>query len=168
MLYMIVAMCENRGIGKDNRIPWHLPEDLKHFKNLTMGHTVVMGRKTYESIGKPLGGRRNIVITSEPKRYLEQSNPNLQFVTFEECKEVLTSVRDAFIIGGSSIYSYFLDKIDVLYVTSIHKSFVCDTYFPKFEKFFELVEISDDHYNKKENCYFNYETYIRKNDDIIC
>jgi dihydrofolate reductase len=157
MVSMIVAMCKNRGVGNSNSLPWNIPEDLKYFKKMTLGHPCVMGRKAFVSIGRPLPNRLNIVITTSPEKF--QNSDNVKYVTLNECEKILYDHPDAFIIGGSTIYSHFLDKVDTLYVTNIHKMFDCDTRFPRFLELFELASVSDDHYSKNEECYFNFETY---------
>jgi dihydrofolate reductase len=126
---IVVAISENHAIGKDNKLLWYLPNDLKHFKNITTGHTVIMGRKTYESVGKPLPNRRNIIITR-------------QNMTVEGC-EVVNSIDAAlalcitedevFIVGGAEIYKQSLSKTDRIYITIVHKKFEGDTYFPEIE-----------------------------------
>jgi len=130
---MIVATDKYNGIGKNQSIPWHIPEDLKYFAKLTKGsgkNAVVMGRKTYESIGRPLPNRFNIVITS--KSSLELNTENCVFVNLEEAEDICnnTDFDEVWIIGGSSIYDIFLQKTDELYVTEIDEAFDCDTFFP--------------------------------------
>lgn len=126
MISFVVAMDENRAIGKDNDLPWYLPNDLKHFKKTTMGKPIVMGRKTYESIGKPLPGRENIVVTrdhsyeAEGTTIVHSVNEVLQIDAEEIC-----------VIGGSEIFKQFLPVADRLYITVIHHIFDADTYFPE-------------------------------------
>ena len=113
---MIAAMANNRVIGQDNKMPWHLPADLQHFKKVTMGKPVIMGRKTFESIGKPLPGRRNIVITSNEQYQYE----GIEVVySSEQALEVVSGVEEVMVIGGGNIYSQFLDKTERLYLTFI-------------------------------------------------
>lgn len=141
-LSIIVAMAENRIIGKDNRLPWHLPEDLKHFKEITMGKPVIMGRKTYESIGRPLPGRENIVLTRN-KSY--QAKGAKVISSLQEAIKACPSAEEIFIIGGAELYKETLSKADRLYLTVIHKDFEGDAYFPKvdLEKDFKVVEKTD-------------------------
>ncbi|ALC90190.1 dihydrofolate reductase [Bacillus sp. FJAT-18017] len=130
MISFMWAMDENRVIGRDNKLPWHLPEDLKFFKRTTMGHPIAMGRKTFESIGKPLPGRENIIITRN------------RDYTFEGCtvvhsvKEFLdycrTKEEEVFVIGGAEIFKELFPYADKLYLTMIHAQFEGDTYFPIF------------------------------------
>jgi dihydrofolate reductase len=132
MIKAIVAMAENRVIGNAGTIPWHLPEDFKFFKATTMGHTILMGRKTYESIGKPLPGRENIV--------LSRTMPETQGITvirsLKELKEP-TDGRDLFVIGGEEIYRLLLPKVQELYVTKVPRVIEGDTRFPEFKAEFD-------------------------------
>jgi dihydrofolate reductase len=132
MIKAIVAMAENRVIGNAGTIPWHLPEDFKFFKATTLGHAILMGRKTYESIGKPLPGRENIV--------LSRTMPDTPGVTFirslGELKEP-TDGRDLFVIGGEEIYRLLLPKVQELYVTKVPRTINGDTHFPEFESQFD-------------------------------
>ncbi len=141
---LIVAMTKSRVIGCDNQLPWHIPEDLKRFKKLTMGNPIVMGRKTYDSIGRPLPGRLNIVIT----RNTELKIPGVSVVSsFNEAivlakKEIGNeSQKEIFILGGGQIFQEALPVADKLYVTWVHKDVPGDVLFPKFdEKQFNAVE----------------------------
>jgi dihydrofolate reductase len=127
IISIVVAIAENNAIGKNNQLLWHLPADLKHFKQITTGHTVIMGRKTYDSVGKPLPNRRNIIITR-------------QDITIEGC-EVAKSIEDAlalcageeevFIIGGAEIYKQSIHLADRIYLTIVHQKFDGDSYFPE-------------------------------------
>lgn len=124
---IIVAMDKNRLIGKNGVLPWYLPNDLAYFRKVTMGHTIVMGRKTYESIGKPLDGRKNIVLTTN--RRFKANGVEVAY----SIKEVLSKVNkdeEVFIIGGGEIYKQFLSFADKLYITKIEHEFKGDTYFP--------------------------------------
>lgn len=126
---MIVAMDRNRIIGRDNKLPWRLPADLAYFKKTTMGHPVIMGRKTFESIGKPLPGRANIIVTRD-KSYAAEG---CQVVHSPEDALNAASAQSPFIIGGSDMYSLFFPLADRLYVTLIDGQFTGDTYFPAIE-----------------------------------
>jgi dihydrofolate reductase len=137
MLYHIVAMARNRVIGKDNKLPWHFSEDLKHFKRRTLGSTVIMGRKTYESIGKPLPGRENFVLSRKP----QQSQEHLQFFTSFEAAVKNVKTNDAFVIGGEEIFRQTLDKMDGIYLTRIDADFEGDTFYPEVPDSFEEIEI---------------------------
>jgi dihydrofolate reductase len=123
------AMAENRVIGIDNKIPWHLSADLKNFKKITMGKPILMGRKTFESIGRPLPGRKNIIIS----RNLDYQQPGCE--VFHSIDTALKSCADSeeiMIIGGSDLYRSMLPKATHLYLTLIHKEFSGDTFFPAF------------------------------------
>jgi len=132
---LIAAVARNGVIGRDNRIPWRLPEDLKHFRKLTMGHAVIMGRKTFESIfafsGMPLPGRDNIVIT----RSREWSGAGCRIThSLEEALAAVPQDRKAFVIGGAEIYSLALPLASNLYMTEIGRDFVGDAIFPDFDR----------------------------------
>jgi dihydrofolate reductase len=125
MISFVVAMDDNRAIGKDNDLPWYLPNDLKHFKKTTMGKPIVMGRKTYESIGKPLPGRENIVVTRDQSYEAEGTT------IVHSVDEVLQMNAEICVIGGTEIFKMFLPVADRLYITEIHHTFDADTYFPE-------------------------------------
>lgn len=138
MISAIVAMSENRVIGKNNQLPWHLPADLKHFKNITLGNSILMGRKTYESIGRPLPNRTNLILTR-----------NTHY-TAKECV-IVRSLEDAikeaaerqqllFIIGGAELFNAYLARATQLHLTLIHHTFEGDTFFPMLSS--EWHEIS--------------------------
>lgn len=130
-LCAIVAMDENGLIGKNNQLPWHLPADLKHFKAITTGHPIIMGRKTYESIGRPLPNRTNIVVTKDPEYH---ATGCIVVTTIDEAiqQAAAASTDKAFIIGGSTIYQQTMDRIDRLYMTIVHHAFEGDTYLNNF------------------------------------
>jgi len=142
MIKAIVAMAENRVIGNAGTIPWHLPEDFKFFKATTMGHAVLMGRKTYESIGKPLPGRENIVLS-----LTISETPGVTVIqSIDDLKEP-TDGRDLFVIGGEEIYRLLLPRIQELYVTKVPRTIEGDTRFPEFESQFntgtKVLETND-------------------------
>ncbi|PYI51226.1 dihydrofolate reductase [Paenibacillus flagellatus] len=126
---MIVAMDRNRLIGRDNKLPWRLPADMAFFKRTTMGHPVVMGRKTYESIGKPLPGRTNIVLTRDPAYKAEGCTV---VRTAEEAVRAAAG-EGLFVIGGSEVYALFFPLADTLYVTEIGETFEGDAHFPAID-----------------------------------
>ena len=142
---LIVAMASNRVIGINGQMPWHLSADLKKFRQITCGHPILMGRKTYESIGRPLPGRRNIIISRNPDYQVTDcevfSDIDLAIASCDENAEL-------FVIGGAAFYETMLPKANFLYLTEINKQFVGDTYFPEINKAqwqeIERVEISDD------------------------
>ncbi|HUC31384.1 MAG TPA: dihydrofolate reductase [Candidatus Paceibacterota bacterium] len=135
---LIAAMGENRVIGAGGKIPWHLPADFKHFKEITMGHPVIMGRKTFESIGKPLPGRTNIVITANPGYKAEGC---LMARSMEEALKLAGNADEAFVIGGEQIYRAALDLAETVYLTKVHGTFDGDAFFPELdEKKWKLID----------------------------
>jgi len=140
-LSAIAAMASNRVIGTSGDLPWNIPEDFKFFKDKTMGHIMIMGRKTYDSFGgKPLPGRLHVVVTRQ-KEYTSKSVPGVVIVfhTIDEalayCQSQVAKWGDeVFVIGGGEIYSALLSQTDRIYLTEIHKEFPGDTHFPEFDK----------------------------------
>lgn len=132
----IAAMAENRVIGNHNTIPWHLPEDFKWFKKTTMGQTLLMGRKTFDSIGRPLPGRQTIILSRN-----QLSIPNTQTVNTIESIESVATSDIIWIAGGAEIYQLMLPKCSDLYLTRVHQRPVGDTFFPEFENHFELATV---------------------------
>ncbi len=132
----IAAMAENRVIGNHNTIPWHLPEDFKWFKKTTMGQTLLMGRKTFDSIGRPLPGRQTIILSRN-----QLSIPNTQTVNNIESIESVATSDTIWIAGGAEIYQLMLPKCSDLYLTRVHQRPVGDTLFPEFENNFELATV---------------------------
>jgi dihydrofolate reductase len=139
---IIAALAENRGIGKDNRLLWHIPEDMRRFRELTTGHAVVMGQKTYESIGRPLPNRTNVVLTRDPGfaapgcvvcRSLDEA--------LEKARE--TEEEEVFIIGGGTVYRQTLPLADRLYLTLVKGEFEADTFFPDFSEFRKEADRED-------------------------
>ncbi len=133
IISIIVAMDENRGIGFENQIPWHLPADLARFKKLTMGHHLLVGRKTYELIGSALPGRQMIILTRNPEFTAQDC------ITAETLDEALTLAekrgeKEVFIIGGAEVYREALPLADHLYLTVVHTRAEADAYFPEFEE----------------------------------
>ncbi|MGJ8638969.1 MAG: dihydrofolate reductase [Opitutaceae bacterium] len=131
----IAAMAENRVIGSDGDIPWHLPEDFKWFKKTTMGDILVMGRKTYESIGRPLPGRQTFVLSRQPREI-----PKVQCFTNLKQLDDLETDKTIWIAGGGEIYRQMLPQCDALYLTRVHRTVDGDALFPKFEDQFTLKE----------------------------
>lgn len=127
----IVAMAKNRTIGVDNTLPWRCPEDLKHFKALTMGHHMIMGRKTFDSIGKPLPGRTTVVVTRDQSLKIEGCRIAHSIAeAINEC----TGDTEIFIVGGADIYAQSLVLADTLYITEIQQDIDGDAHFPAFDK----------------------------------
>lgn len=139
MFNLIVAIGNNNEIGKDNKLLWNIPEDLKKFKEITTGNIVIMGRKTYESIGRPLPNRENIILTRNKKKFLEK-NKNLNVEVYENIETLIEKYKnnnkDIFIIGGEEIYKIAMEKdiIKKLYISHInYEDKEADAYFPKID-----------------------------------
>ena len=132
IISLVVAAASNNAIGKDGKMPWHLPNDMKHFKNVTWGMPVVMGRKTFDSLGKPLTGRKNIVITRQAGWTVEGT------VTVANIDDAIflakeTDAKEVMIIGGGEIYKMLFDKADRIYLTRVEAEPDADTYFPSID-----------------------------------
>lgn len=158
MIAFVVAMDENGVIGKNNQLPWHMPRDLQYFKKVTMGKPIVMGRKTYESIGRPLPGRENIVLTTNKNLSLPGCNV---FHSKEDLMRYLEAKNDEEIcvIGGSEIFRMFLDEVDKLYITVIRHRFEGDTYFPDID-WSKYREISREFVEKDEKNPYDQEYIV--------
>ena len=157
---LIVAMAKNRVIGLNNTLPWHLPADLKHFKELTMGHHIVMGRKTYESIGKPLPGRTSVVVTRNPV----YSVPGA--VVVNSLEAAISSCGDdeeIFVIGGAELYRQAITLADRIYLTEIDANIDGDAYFPEFTHS-EWDELAREKHSQQEPLplEFHFVTYRHK------
>lgn len=155
---MIAAMANNRVIGKDNKMPWHLSEDLRHFKTMTLGKPVVMGRKTFESIGRPLPGRHNIVISRQAELVIEGATC---VTSFEAAKRAAGDCEELVIIGGGQLYRELLPQADILYLTQINLDVEGDTYFPAWngEHWLETESFSSINTNGLE---YRFITLVRK------
>ncbi len=159
-LSLIVAMDDNRLIGNKNKLPWHLPADLAFFKRTTMGKPIVMGRKTYESIGKPLPGRRNIVIT----RDAAFSAAGCEVANSIESAMSLTKDDDeVMLIGGASLYQQTIARATQLYITRIHQGFEGDTWFPEID-LREWEEVKREHFDADHSNQYAYSfiKYVRE------
>lgn len=130
MFSIIVAYDENQAIGKDNQLLWHFSEDLGFFKQTTLNHTIVMGRKTFESIGKPLPKRKTIVLSREDMRI-----EGVEVTSFEDLKErYIDTSEEIFICGGAEIYHLFLPYVQKMYISQIQGKYQADTYFPEWNQ----------------------------------
>lgn len=160
-LSIVVACSTNDVIGVNNQLPWHLPADLKFFKNTTNGHTIIMGRKTYESIGKPLPNRENIII-SRAKNF--EANGIVVKHSIEEAIDYCKEKEEVFVIGGANIYAQILNKIDKIYLTRVH------TIIENGDAFFSIKDkenwklVSSEKHTKDEKNIFDYtfEIYEKK------
>ncbi len=137
----IVAMASNRVIGRNGELPWRLPEDLKFFKKMTTGNAIVMGRKTYDSIGKPLPNRRNIVVSQG----LTVAPEGVDLIRSAFELDEMNLETDVWVIGGSQVYALMLDRCSEIYVSYIFEAVDGDAYFPTFEHAFDLAEVVERH-----------------------
>lgn len=154
-LTIIVATDTQRGIGINNQLPWRLPEDLAFFKRTTSGHPIIMGRKTFDSIGRPLPNRRNIVITRNP----DWHHDGVEAVTSLDAAAKLVGDAEAFIIGGAQIYADTLPYVDRLIITEIDKAFNCDAFFPQVDPA-QWQEASRERHHSEQNGFdFAFVTY---------
>lgn len=130
MLSIIVAKAKNNVIGKENKLLWHLPEDLKKFKELTSGHVIIMGRKTFESLGKVLPDRKHVIFTNNPD--FKVNDENVEVVhSMLQIQEYIENEEENFVIGGAMIYNLLMPYVKKMYVTEIDKEFEGDAFFPK-------------------------------------
>lgn len=156
---LVAAMSENRVIGKDGTLPWRLPDDLKFFKRLTLDHTVIMGRKTFDEIKRPLDNRRNVVITRNPAFHPHCVTvvPNLA-----EALALGATEREVFVVGGGEIFREALPRADRLYLTVVHARVEGDTFFPEFDKDGWVLESDERHEADERHAYaFSFRTYSR-------
>ncbi|MEE9363028.1 MAG: dihydrofolate reductase [Cellulophaga sp.] len=156
---MIAAAAENDALGKDNDLLWHLPDDFKRFKQLTTGHAIIMGRKTFESFPKPLPNRKHIVITRD--RNYTIAYPNCVIVhSLEEAIKLVSNDSLSFIIGGGEIYKQGMPFATNIELTRVHSSFEADTFFPKIDTtIWKIVETIKHDKDEKHNYDFTYITY---------
>lgn len=158
LLSIIVAFDQQRGIGINNTLPWHLPEDLAHFKKMTSGHPIIMGRNTFESIGRPLPNRRNIVVT----RNTAWQHDGVETVNSLEDAQSLINGTDAFIIGGAQIYQQALTLADRLIVTEIQDRFDCDAFFPEIDSATWVETARELHTSATKQVHYAFVTYEKK------
>ena len=157
-LSIVVAMDSNRLIGKDNGLPWHLPADLAFFKKLTTGNTILMGRKTFDSIGRPLPNRRNIVIT----RNADIEITDCEVVnSIEKALSLVQSETEVMVIGGAKLYQQILPIADRLYITQVEGEFDGDTYFPHYDEN-DWLEVSCESHQPDEKNKHAYHFIILK------
>ncbi|MEN3366949.1 MAG: dihydrofolate reductase [Burkholderiales bacterium] len=154
-LTIVVAIDAQRGIGVNNQLPWHLKEDLQHFKRTTSGHPIIMGRKTFDSIGRPLPNRRNIVVTRNP----EWRHDGVEAVTSFDAALKLAGDGEAMVIGGAQIFTEALPHTGRLILTEIDKVFNCDTFFPPIDPQ-QWKEVARERHHSAENgCDYAFVTY---------
>lgn len=159
MIKLIAALSKNQKIGQNNQMPWHIPEDLEYFKRVTNGHPILMGRKTFESIGRPLPNRRNIILTQN-KAYKVEGIEVIH--SFKEALSLCENLNEVFIIGGGEIYSLFLPYADELYLTLINQCVEGDTNFPDFKDQFKCIQSTPIKTNSIDNLSFAFTVWTRK------
>ena len=160
MLSIIVAKAKNNIIGKDNKLLWHLPDDLKRFKELTIGHNIIMGRKTFESLGEILPNRKHIVFTQNPD--FKINDENVQVVhSMLEIQEYIEKDEENFVIGGAMIYNLLMPYVTKMYVTEIEKDFQGDAFFPRIDTQV-WKDVSREKGMKDENNDFDYDYVVYK------
>jgi dihydrofolate reductase len=157
-LTLVVAIDAQRGIGVDNKLPWHLPEDLAHFKRVTLGKPMIMGRKTFDSIGRPLPGRRNIVVT----RNAGWRHEGVEVAASLEAAIALVGEEEASIIGGAQVFEAALPVADRMIVTEIDHNFACDTFFPPIDPAVWVETARERHRSEANGFDYAYVTYVRK------
>lgn len=162
MLSIIVAIANENVIGKDNKLIWHLPEDLKRFKEITSGHTIIMGRKTFESLGRVLPNRKHIVLCNDTQMNIE--NENVEVINdISKLDKYINTDEECFVIGGATIYKLLMPYANKMYITKINQSFEGDVYFPVIKET-EWEEISREKglTNKENQFDYEYITYVKK------
>lgn len=168
MLSLIVAVAQNNAIGRNNELLWHISEDLKYFRSTTTGHPVIMGRKTYESIGRPLPGRRNIVLTRGELEIPPVKNPqttSMEIVnSLEQVYEIASGEGEFFVMGGGMLYNETFGKADYLYLTKIYAvAEDADTFFPEVrESEWDVVRESELMHDEENDIDFKFIVYKRK------
>jgi dihydrofolate reductase len=160
MIIMIAAVAENNALGKNNDLLWHLPNDFKRFKEITSGHYIIMGRKTFESFPKPLPNRTHIII-SRQKDYLKEGCIVVE--NLEKAIAICPKDDNIFVIGGGEIYSQSMGLADQLDITRVHHSFEADVYFPKID--LNIWELTSEIFNPKDEKHlfdYTFQTFTRK------
>lgn len=163
MLSMIVAIADNNVIGKDNKLLWRLPEDLKRFKQITTGKTIIMGRKTFESLGRVLPNRKHVVLTKSKENLIEHED--VEYISdISGLEKYINSEEENFVIGGGVIYNLLLPYTTKLYITKIDYNFEGDTFFPNVDySKWNLVEETQGIKNEENPYNYTYLTYIKNN-----
>ncbi len=161
MIILIAAVAENNALGKNNDLLWHLPKDFKRFKEITSGHHIIMGRKTFESFPKPLPNRTHVIITRQ-KDFVYEGCIVVQ--DLKTAISVCPKNDTLFIIGGGEIYSQSIHLADQLDITRVHHSFEADVYFPEIDP--EIWELTSEEFNPKDEKHlydYTFQTFVRKN-----
>ncbi|MFL7891826.1 MAG: dihydrofolate reductase [Anaerolineales bacterium] len=166
IISLIVAMDQNQGIGFEGQLAWHLPADLKRFKSLTMGHHLIMGRKTYESIGSPLPGRTMIIVTRNPVYQPEGCMVAHSIDTALDFAR-MGSDNEAFIIGGGDLFAQTIDLADRIYLTQVHASLPADVYFPDYSELdWREIETEFNPADEKNQYAVTFKVLVRKEENI--
>ena len=161
MIILIAAIAENNALGKNNDLLWHLPKDFKRFKEITSGHHIIMGRKTFESFPKPLPNRTHVIITRQ-KEYVCEGCIVVQ--DLEKAIAVCPKNEDIFVIGGGEIYSQSIHLADQLDITRVHHSFEADVFFPEIDpEIWELISEQVHLKDEKHPYDYSFQTFVRKN-----
>ncbi len=161
MLSIIVAKAKNNIIGKDNKLVWHLPEDLRHFKELTTGHKIIMGRKTFESLGRVLPNRKHIIFSQNPDFKVKDENVEVVH-SLLQIQELIEGEEEAFVIGGAMIYNFLMPYVKKMYVTQIDQEFDGDAFFPVIsENTWKEVSREKGTKNQENNLDYEFVTYER-------
>ena len=162
MLSIIVAVAKNNVIGKDNKLIWHLPEDLKRFKMITSGKNIIMGRKTFESLGRILPNRKHIILCNDMEMNINDDRV-LILDDISRLKDYIDSDEENFVIGGATIYKLLMPLCDKLYITHIDEEFDGDVYFPEIDfSIWKKLSVEDGITNEDNPYSYKYVTYIRK------
>ena len=162
MLSIIVAIAKNNAIGKDNKLIWSLPADLKRFKELTWGKTIIMGRNTFESLGRVLPNRKHIVLSKNKELKIDDENV-LVINDISKINEYIESEEEVFVIGGETIYKMLMPYANKMYITKIEEEFEADTFFPMIdEKKWKIVSIEAGTKDEKNIYDYNYMIYKKK------
>lgn len=160
MVILIVAAAENNAMGKDNDLPWHLPDDFKRFKKLTSGHPIIMGRKTFESLPGMLPNRTHVIIS---RRDDYKPEGCLVFESLEKALQSFPKEQDKFVIGGGEIFKLAIADADMIEMTRIHANVDGDTFFPEIDPIVWKLASAEYHpKDEKHNYEFTFETYVRK------
>lgn len=160
MITLIAAAAENNALGKDNDLLWHLPNDFKRFKEITSGHHIILGRKTFESFPKPLPNRTHIIITRQ-KEYLVENC--IVVHSLEDAIAIAPQNEEVFIIGGAQIYEQSIPLADKIDLTRVHTSLDADAFFPEFDTSEWNLVFSEKHFKDEKHQYdFTFETYLKK------
>lgn len=160
MLSIIVAIAKNNVIGKDNKLIWHLPEDLKRFKEITTGRTIIMGKNTFISLSRVLPNRKHVVLTRDKEYKID--NDQVEIVHgVEDIKQYIEDSEEHFVIGGAAIYKLLMPYANKMYITRINKDFEGDVYFPKIEEEWKEIERIKGLKDEKNPYDYEYITYVR-------